>query len=165
MIFKVSSQQEETENKDSKFLSSRPISKNQVQGLHIAYKFLSYKFDPLLGKVRAFDPKQDTRCGWFSVAEIIHFLKRNNIDISDQTSIDESGIRIYLGYHHTLNDFHPTDPLYFNHDTPILVATKKNGEINEDVFKDDKSFIALPDKDGEDNAKLCPPECDGTLIK
>lgn len=145
---------------------ARPIKKSQIKELHKRY--LEYTGKVKNGTLQPADAT-DTKSGWFSLTEILDFLKANNVDINKP---DEFGLRIYLGFHHPDNSFKPTkivdgvevvnESNYYK-DTFILVATKKNGSVSKDLLKDDTAVAALEGDDddsgnGLDNTKLCPPE-------
>lgn len=143
---------------------ARPIKKSQIKELHNRY--LEYTGKVKDGVLKPADAT-DTKSGWFSLTEILAFLKANNVDLNNP---EDFGLRIYLGFHHPENDFKPTkieegkevvnESNYFK-DTFILVATKKNGSVSKDLLKDDTAIASKGDEgsgEGLDNTKLCPPE-------
>lgn len=154
---------------------SGKITKEEIVELLTTYRRNTHKAKAPEGAVRPFDPKEDTKCAWFSLSEIVEFLNDNGAGLQPTGDLHGMGIRIYLGMHHASHRFQPQPrnadmprSRYFMKDTPILVTTRFNPVTgkDEDQLSDGSSITLAPlnGGDGLDNARLCPPECDDTEL-
>lgn len=158
-------------SKDKLTPGAKSITKEDIEDLMNSYGRYTGKQRKGGSKVEPYDKSKDTRSAWYSLAEIIAFLKENYVDLSPGADLKEYGIRIYFGMHHPSHRYQPeprskpsTD--YHFMDTPILVLTKKNGNVDEDQLHEDASISMAPlfdPEEGLDNARLCPPECNGGM--
>lgn len=157
------------ENKEK--LNAESIKKSEIEQLMEQYHKNTGKVKQGQGKYKDHNKKEHTTSAWFSLNEIISFLRANNIDVTSGADISKYGIRIYFGMHHPLNSFKPkpykkgTDLSLFDYkDTLILVATENKAK-NEDIdLLSEKNSVSiasfsLDGGEGLDNARLCPPEC------
>ncbi|QNA46045.1 hypothetical protein [Lacibacter sediminis] len=153
------------------FAGAKSISKEDIEDLMATYNRHTGKKRKGSTKIEPHDKTKDTRSAWYSLGEIIQFLRENYVDLSPGADLKAYGIRIYFGMHDASHRYQPeprTKPAsdYHQMDTPILVLTKKNGTVDEDQLHEDAAITMAPlfdPEEGLDNARLCPPECNGGM--
>lgn len=154
-------------------LNADSIKKSEIIELMDRYHNNTGKVKQGQGKYNDHKKDEHTTSAWFSLKEIIDFLVINNINLAPGADLSKYGIRIYFGMHHKDNSFQPkpyrsTTPMSkFEHkDTLILVATENKGPNNDEDMLTETNFISMASynpEEGLDNARLCPPECNGGM--
>jgi hypothetical protein len=156
-------------------LNADSIKKSEIIELMDQYHKNTGKVKQGQGRYNDHKKDEHTTSAWFSLKEIIDFLVANNIDPSPSGDLSKYGIRIYFGMHHKDNSFKPkpydsrTPMSKFEHkDTLILVATENKGPDKDEDMLNDTNFISIAsfnaeEGEGLDNARLCPPECNGGM--
>jgi hypothetical protein len=147
------------------------IKKNEIIELMQCYAAHTGKSETFGGPFTRHSPEKDVISGWFPLEEVLDFLVSNGVNVT-YTNVGDLGLRIYFGMHHRNNQFQPKPALpttpasdYYFKDTPILVVTQKNktkGDADYDLL-DSGNYVTLGGGQGLDNARLCPPECNGGM--
>jgi hypothetical protein len=150
--------------------AGKGIKKSEIIELMNRYKVHTAKSKNQGGPYRGHASAEDTKSAWFSVEEVLAFLKGNGVPL-EHGDVSGMGLRIYFGMHHEANSFKPVPSIpgtpvesYYFKDTPILVVTKKGKDGNEDDQLSANDLITISGGgQGYDNARLCPPECNGGM--
>jgi hypothetical protein len=99
------------------------------------------------------------RSCWYSVSEILAFLKQNNIDPTDPKSVAGKGMRLYFGLE--------LGPDSNSKMTTILVPTvdvdmfNDDTNITETIHVDNPTTVSIADG-SFNHGELCPTKCFGT---
>ena len=154
-----------------KAAAGRGIKRNEIEQLKNMYKFHTGKKKNPAGPFNPHNPQDDSTSAWFPLQEVLDFMISNGVQIQ-YSNVGDLGLRIYFGMHHQSNDFQPVPALpttpvhkYYFKDAPILVVTKKNEEDpgKQDDLLNSGNYVTIAGGEGFDNARLCPPECNGGM--
>ncbi len=152
-----------------KAVAGKGIKKSEIVQMMLRYKVHTGKRDNPGGPFRDHSPVNDTKSAWFPLKDVLDLFIQNGAQIQ-YLNVDDFGLRIYFGMHHPQNTFQPEPAIpgtsiesYYFKDTPIFVLTKRNNQGVHDDQLGNNNFVTLGAGEGLDNARLCPPECNGGM--